>query len=684
VFWSKIWFFLVAVAAVLGLGVALTMPRPAERKALDAEDVRLAQAIESVRLVMVQDARKRADIALLYARHEIYKELKKIKEDAESAEAIGQQLHDSAKSTLDAMLASTAGAKPQLLIALDAWGRVVARTGGDAASDKEWGDDLSGFFLVRDALRGYIRDDLWLMGGKLYRVAAAPVIARPEAGVESYVGVLVVGYEVDEALARGLEPTASSRPCGEKAEGGGGSAEPCDTHIAFFARGETVANSGPNTLATDIKNELMRRAGEITNDHDMWFVVEGEATTYRVVARRLPGEVGAQDGFYVAYAERPHGVGFAGLLKSVTKDDLGFGNFPWLALGGGFAAALIIGLALMWLESDRPLKRLVKDALAVGKGDRRAFSEDLHRGKHGSIARSVNLAIDKLSREKPGRRDLGALYVSDDSGSAEAVRALPSPGPMGPPPSSFAPPPPSDFALDAHGQPAGQFEYVAPPPPPPLPLPLPPNATPAPPPRAIPRQSASIGLGELPMAMPPPVSVRPTPAPPPLTPARVARTSGPAAIPPMPAPPPPAPLPPPPPPGTGLSALDDDILGHHDPEDAQLVTPPPPTMPDIRAGASSSALSVTTLPEQLADTSGLVRGQSTSEGESAYFRQVYEDFIELKRKCGENTDSLTFDKFLIKLTQNRDQLIAKYACKAVKFQVYVKDGKAALKATPVK
>src|SRR5262249_17524751 len=112
VFWSKIWFFLVAVAAVLGLGVALTMPRPAERKALDAEDVRLAQAIESVRLVMVQDARKRADIALLYARHEIYKELKKIKEDAESAEAIGQQLHDSAKSTLDAMLASTAGAKP--------------------------------------------------------------------------------------------------------------------------------------------------------------------------------------------------------------------------------------------------------------------------------------------------------------------------------------------------------------------------------------------------------------------------------------------------------------------------------------------------------------------------------------------------------------------------------------------
>jgi len=80
----------------------------------------------------------------------------------------------------------------------------------------------------------------------------------------------------------------------------------------------------------------------------------------------------------------------------------------------------------------------------------------------------------------------------------------------------------------------------------------------------------------------------------------------------------------------------------------------------------------------------MVRQQSTPEGEEAYFRQVFEDFIELKRKGGENTDSLTYEKFAGKLAQNRDQLIAKYACKAVKFQVYVKDGKAALKATPVK
>jgi hypothetical protein len=37
-----------------------------------------------------------------------------------------------------------------------------------------------------------------------------------------------------------------------------------------------------------------------------------------------------------------------------------------------------------------------------------------------------------------------------------------------------------------------------------------------------------------------------------------------------------------------------------------------------------------------------------------------------------------------KLQSNRDQLIAKYSCRTARFSVYVKDGKAAIKATPVR
>jgi hypothetical protein len=75
---------------------------------------------------------------------------------------------------------------------------------------------------------------------------------------------------------------------------------------------------------------------------------------------------------------------------------------------------------------------------------------------------------------------------------------------------------------------------------------------------------------------------------------------------------------------------------------------------------------------------------AAADGDAAYFREVFDDFVELKQKCGETTDGLTYEKFAGKLRGNREQLVKKYGCKSVTFQVYVKDGKAALKATPVK
>jgi hypothetical protein len=67
----------------------------------------------------------------------------------------------------------------------------------------------------------------------------------------------------------------------------------------------------------------------------------------------------------------------------------------------------------------------------------------------------------------------------------------------------------------------------------------------------------------------------------------------------------------------------------------------------------------------------------------AEFESVFHDFIDTRQRCGEPVDGVTFDKFATKLRGNREQLITRYGCKGVKFQVYVKDGKAALKATPV-
>jgi hypothetical protein len=69
---------------------------------------------------------------------------------------------------------------------------------------------------------------------------------------------------------------------------------------------------------------------------------------------------------------------------------------------------------------------------------------------------------------------------------------------------------------------------------------------------------------------------------------------------------------------------------------------------------------------------------------SEEWHSVYDDFIRKKRECGEPTDGLTFEKFAQTLKKNRDALIQRHGCKRVRFAVYVKEGRASLKATPIK
>jgi hypothetical protein len=77
-------------------------------------------------------------------------------------------------------------------------------------------------------------------------------------------------------------------------------------------------------------------------------------------------------------------------------------------------------------------------------------------------------------------------------------------------------------------------------------------------------------------------------------------------------------------------------------------------------------------------------GWGAESPELAEWRAVYQDFVALKQQCGENTEGFTYEKFETTLKKNRDALMNRHGAKRVKFSVYVKEGKAALKATPLK
>jgi hypothetical protein len=66
----------------------------------------------------------------------------------------------------------------------------------------------------------------------------------------------------------------------------------------------------------------------------------------------------------------------------------------------------------------------------------------------------------------------------------------------------------------------------------------------------------------------------------------------------------------------------------------------------------------------------------------AEWRVIYSQFVATKQQCGEILEGFTYEKFRTTLVKNRDAIVARHGVTQVKFSVYVKDGKAAVKASP--
>ncbi len=582
-FFSKIWFFLIALVAAVGLTIALVMPRPAARTHTNDEKQRLVVACTVIDILLGDDARNRVELASAFAsKLEVVTALDSASGAASLDEARMKQVRSTGAAVIEEMKGPR---KPDFAVLIDKRGRVVARVTLD---DGDFGDVVAGRPLVDDALAGYLRDDLWTQNGTLYLVTAAPVVKRDS---QAYVGAIVLGHTVTNELAQRLVKSL-------------------DVDVGFYlGKNELAGSKTLSVEATPLVDAVKRiSGGEISQDclANKPIPITSGKDSYTALVARLPGEVSARQAYYSVFIKKPAALGFVGTLDAVEQGDLAFGSFPWIFVGGGFLLMLGIGIALMFIESDRPLRRLTAEAVKLAKGDTERLSEDAHPGKFGSIARSVNIHIDKLGREaKTAKKDMDQLLGPSPEGSLGTIdllaTALPAVRPGGAP--SAGSPPPSEFKFH---NPSTQPGITAPPP-----RPAPPSSRPNTPP-AFPATPAR------PAAPPPPPLGIPTPAP-----SMAAAAPPPSAL-----------------------GLDDDILG--------------------AAGSDAAA----------PDPEG-------ADGED-YFKQVFDQFVAMKQSCGEPVAGLTLAKFSEKLVKNRDDLMSKTGCRDVRFTVYVKDGKAALKATPVK
>ena len=608
-FWSKIWFFVIALAAAAALTIALLLPRPAQRTLVRGEANRLQTACGVIHILLADDARNRVELAGAFARSP---EIMAALEAASVTETLDEARMRQVRGVGDAVMKAIQGnRKPDFAMLIDRRGRVVARVRLD---DADFGDIAAGRPLIDDALAGYLRDDLWAQNGTMFFVSAAPVVKQG-----GYVGAVVLGHQVTNELASKLVKSLA-------------------VDMGFHLGADGVA--GSKTIAFDhagMQAAIAKLGEDRTTDCELVkpLEVRAGADEYTAIVARLPGEAGAKQAYYSVIIKRPDTVGFLGALKAVKETDLSFGGFPWILVGGGFVIALGLGIGLMFLEADRPLRRLTADAVRLAKGEADRLREDAHRGKLGSIARSVNIHIDKLGREaKSAKKDLDQLLGPAPIGSLGTIDLL---APAPPVRSSgqgltgaqgshggLIPPPPSEFRFqEPAAPPARKPPARANTPPPFRAATAPPSLGPSAPPSSFGAPAAASSFGG-----PPP--------PPPPMPARPQRVSKPEMT------PSPATFG-----GQPPMNLDDDILGR---------------------GGDSPASRV---------ESSAVRGDP-------YFKQIFDQFVSVKRRCNEPTGGLIYERFAEKLVKNREDLIAKTGCREVRFTVYVKDGKAALKATPVK
>jgi hypothetical protein len=515
---------------------------------------------------------------------------------------------------------------PDLVLGVDMAGRIIGQLGSLEANPA--GHSVATYPFVERALRGYVRDDVVVYDRRVYRVAARPVLHGGE-----YVGAIVHGYKFDNAFVERVS------------QGLGGAS------VAFFYGTTTLASFTPEgapplaelaaPLTEALKEEHFRK-GERTPP--LTLKSGGRAVYSLLVGGAALADVGYVIGRPMQLVASP-----LDLFKNASQQDVQALPLPWL--GGVVAILALLGLLFVHFERDRPFRALLSKMEEVSQGQRDRLIVTEWRGAYRKLADAINHAIDK-SVEKAAEM---APSVKKKANLDEI---------LGPSPASHVEP---YFGFADNAAPKAKPANAAPAAPP-----SPPIAAAAPaPPQMMPAvvHAAAAAPAAFPMA----------PAAMPLAPAAMAGVPG-GAAPRLPNPPLKATA------AAPLAAPKPAAVPAPQAAPALAPAPVPKTMPKLAAVPTPQPANTVVAAPPPASTAAAATAAPAADGfdEATHFREVYAEYLTLRRECGENSDGLSYDKFENTLVKTRDQVLQKHPARGVRFSVYVKEGKAALKAAPIK
>jgi len=540
------------------------------------------------------------------------------------------------------------------VLALSKDGLVVARV----PDDTKFGDSLKGLPAVAECLTGVSRDGLYELSGKVRQVAVVPILSASG----NITGCLMSMVEI--------ESTSLGR-------------------LVHHAGLQAVLFAGDKIMATTIEG---KEAPPLVSDLDKKDIVRfGQL-------KKVPLFSGLKDAYAAKIVSIPGGTDplhlaialpLAGLVEPLAKAQ----QTLFMALAALLIFGILISLLLSGSKTAKDLSRLLDGVKLMAEGSSTSLNADSYSGTMAELARDIQQFATNGSNQAGVHADSSMFLSGALSGRVET-----------PPETPASKPPPSQSSLDFESLLGGATESAPPdtgrePEPPASVSPVPPPAIPASPagkpagPRVeLPGELAGMFDGqEATREVEPfvPDMARPdTGRPPPVRAAEKPAFVAPEI--------PPAPAPPPvfDPESMGFetppdldTGLDEQITSSDYQPDATVIAQVPSELLNLAQGGESApepaAASIPPPPTPPSPPVSPVSQKSASAAD-AHFKDVFNQFVETKKQCGEPTTGLTYDRFAEKLRKNTNDLKTRYKCRSVKFQVYVKNGKAALRATPIK
>jgi hypothetical protein len=714
---SRLWYVVLALLLGISTYVVFLAVGEYDRRNGVAMEEELASDSQTVGWALQIDARKRLDALLIGA---VDKGVQDSLQAAAGKDTIPGKAKEDGRRALNATMEKIpADFRPDILFEVDHDGRAVSQVGFDAANT--FPDfELGGYPAVFDALHGYLRDDTWVLGGKAYRVVARPVEVD---STQPPLGAIVALKSVDKKFAADISKRTRA-------------------NVAFFAAGQRIAAATmpgfDESKFTAVDSDMLSLATDKPYaDGRSDFHPVGE--TLGAIYARFVGDAWDQGAGFVVVRSKTTIGGPMGFLNGADDKDKASVNVA--LIGGVVFLALAIGILLSILEQTLPMRQMEKQAGALRRGELDYLQVAKFRGGYRGIAENVNAGIERVLEKGGGAvrkpADLESILGPVPAQGAMSAFSFPLQDGAAAPPQAFPPPPgpPLPHPAPTSNPSSGGPPQIGggPPPPrprPPTPVGPPPPAIAAPPPAAAPAGPPNLSAPTAPVLapMPLPAGAVPSAGGRPGGNFQIALDDSPDSVDgdgptlasalsptgvPIPPPRPAGAAPPVPPAG----------------EDRTMASPfnrakPPapaadpaamklgmgaPGVPGARAGAAAGPVPTQTMmgmglqAQAAAGSKGSDEDESTviarapSEilaaatgpakavnDETAEWMTVYDEFLRTKKQCDEPTDGLSFEKFQNTLRKNRDALVQRHQCKRVRFSVYIKDGRASLKATPVK